>query len=1257
MSVTRVSSYVLDDNAVTLAKIDVIPGTTGQVLATDGSGNLYFTDKLVTEDVEDVVANLIDNGTHTNITITYDDVNNSLSFNAVGAVSSVNTQTGAVVLTTTNITEGTNLYYTQARFDSAFSAKSTTNLAEGSNLYFTNTRARSSISATDTGGDGSLSYNPATGVITYTGPSAAEVRSHFSAGTGIAISNGQISIGQSVATTADVTFHDIDATGNVVVEGNLTVQGTTTTINAANLSVSDNMIYLNNAGEATITNAVGNGTTVTYTADNYFSAGYTVDVTGVDPTSFNVSGATIVSADSTSFTINSTVTDTYVSGGEARAHTNTNVDLGWAGSYNDGSYAHAGMFRDATDGVFKIFDSYTPEPDETATIDTGHASYSAASFRVNNLTAEGYVDSTYFVGDGANLTSILTNYSTTDLTEGTNLYFTDERVDDRVADLLVAGTNTSIVYDDIANTITISVVPNGGIDLSNNTTDDLAEGVTNLYYTDNRFDTRLSTKTTTDLTEGTNLYFTDERVDDRVSNLLVAGTNIGIVYDDGLGTLTISANGLTGNTTDDLTEGTTNLYFTDERVDDRVANLLVAGANITLLYDDISNTLTISGIEDNFSNNTTDDLAEGATNLYYTDARVDARLATFIVINDTSEFGNLSYNTLTGEIDHWGVTTSEIRNTLVGLNGIVYDNVNGEIELDPTYSPQFVNMTLTGNLTVQGTTTTVNTEQILLADNIITLNSDIGPATPPSENAGIEINRGNENTVAIRWNETTDSWQFTNNGTSYQDIGSLSASTTDDLAEGTTNLYYTDTRVRSAISASGDLSYDSFTGEFSVVTYKSSDFDSDFSAKSSDDLQEGVSNLYFTEERAQDAVASALVAGSNITITYDDNANTITIDGIEDNFSNNTTDDLAEGITNLYYTDVRVDDRINLLRTDLETSGSQDVHFGNLTNVPTTQTQVITGTGVQSYTMSINPGTAAGVIVTISGVTQEPISDYTVSGTTITFNPALPNGQKALLRYVGYQISGGTIVTATDSDLLDGLDSTQFLRSDTDDTMVGNLTMTGNIIPSANVTYNLGSSTNRWNELWLSTTTVNLGDNALSADANDNPLWNSVQFVLSDVSTDIIPVTDNTYNLGSTTKQFATIYGHEVEATYADLAERYETDAPYEPGTVVVFGGEAEITTTTIELDVSVAGVISTNPALKLNAQAGNSNTHPYVALRGRVPCKVVGPVKKGDLLVTSSIAGYAMSVGKTDTGRSVFAKSITEDLTDGPKIIEVVIV
>ena len=106
-----------------------------------------------------------------------------------------------------------------------------------------------------------------------------------------------------------------------------------------------------------------------------------------------------------------------------------------------------------------------------------------------------------------------------------------------------------------------------------------------------------------------------------------------------------------------------------------------------------------------------------------------------------------------------------------------------------------------------------------------------------------------------------------------------------------------------------------------------------------------------------------------------------------------------------------------------------------------------------------------------------------------------------------------------------------------------------------------------------------------------------------------------------------------------------------------MFGGDKEVTECLEEIDVSVAGIISGKPALKMNSDAGSDDTHPYIALKGRVPCQVIGPVSKGDLLVTSSTPGFAKSVGKRDMGCAVFAKAIETNLENGRKLVEVVVI
>jgi hypothetical protein len=132
--------------------------------------------------------------------------------------------------------------------------------------------------------------------------------------------------------------------------------------------------------------------------------------------------------------------------------------------------------------------------------------------------------------------------------------------------------------------------------------------------------------------------------------------------------------------------------------------------------------------------------------------------------------------------------------------------------------------------------------------------------------------------------------------------------------------------------------------------------------------------------------------------------------------------------------------------------------------------------------------------------------------------------------------------------------------------------------------------------------------------------------------------------------------GATFQATYADLAERYHADQEYCPGTVLVVGGTNEVTVTADRASTAVAGIVSTNPAYTLNAEAGNDTTHPYIALKGRVPCQVIGPITKGDLLVTSSHKGYAEKIQDGDNANAVLGRALSN--FDGDKgVIEVMIV
>ena len=124
--------------------------------------------------------------------------------------------------------------------------------------------------------------------------------------------------------------------------------------------------------------------------------------------------------------------------------------------------------------------------------------------------------------------------------------------------------------------------------------------------------------------------------------------------------------------------------------------------------------------------------------------------------------------------------------------------------------------------------------------------------------------------------------------------------------------------------------------------------------------------------------------------------------------------------------------------------------------------------------------------------------------------------------------------------------------------------------------------------------------------------------------------------------------GARLQATYADLAERFEADTAYDAGTVVELGGEKEITSVRYELSEDIFGVISDTAAYLMNSGAGNNTTHPPVAMTGRVQVKVTGIVKKGDRLVSAG-NGIARAANKGEaTSFNTIGRSLTDKTTDG---------
>jgi hypothetical protein len=141
-------------------------------------------------------------------------------------------------------------------------------------------------------------------------------------------------------------------------------------------------------------------------------------------------------------------------------------------------------------------------------------------------------------------------------------------------------------------------------------------------------------------------------------------------------------------------------------------------------------------------------------------------------------------------------------------------------------------------------------------------------------------------------------------------------------------------------------------------------------------------------------------------------------------------------------------------------------------------------------------------------------------------------------------------------------------------------------------------------------------------------------------------------NIGSATVYFNTVFGKATTAQYADLAELYSADAEYTPGTVLVFGGNNEVTISTASSDSRVAGVVSTNPAHLMNSVL-ESEHKVAVALQGRVPTRVVGTIRKGDMMVTAG-NGHAQACASPAMG-TVIGKAL-EDFDGASGTIEIVV-
>lgn len=247
--------------------------------------------------------------------------------------------------------------------------------------------------------------------------------------------------------------------------------------------------------------------------------------------------------------------------------------------------------------------------------------------------------------------------------------------------------------------------------------------------------------------------------------------------------------------------------------------------------------------------------------------------------------------------------------------------------------------------------------------------------------------------------------------------------------------------------------------------------------------------------------------------------------------------------------------------------------------------------------------------------------------------------------------------TATNADALGGVASSSYMRADS--------AATNNT--SISITADAGLTVGANNNGRFLADTNNIIIRNISSDAdiliNVNDGGSDTTALQVDGATSTVGVrgitnlgANGSGNIGSASTYFNTVFAKATSAEYADLAERFASDSAYPAGTVVKLGGVAEITRADDELCDDVFGVVSTRAAFTMNGAAGTDETHPAIAMTGRVPVLVTGSVRKGDRLVSAG-NGYARSADRSEiTPFNVIGRALENKLSDGYGTVEAIV-
>lgn len=705
------------------------------------------------------------------------------------------------------------------------------------------------------------------------------------------------------------------------------------------------------------------------------------------------------------------------------------------------------------------------------------------------------------------------------------------------------------------------------------------------------------------------------------SSLSITGENANIVLSPGgTGTVSIQPNG-------NLTLGT-------------LARNTVMIGNISATSNQQTINLSPSGSTSAITLNPAGTLTLGA-----------GAVGGIVVNSDITSAGDIAVNG--GDITTTSTTFNLVNNTATTVNfaGTATVLTIGANNLGTTTVRN--NLTVQGNLVVQGTTTTVNSTTVTVADRNIELASTLNPSNATADQGGIIVKGTTDKTIL--WDNATTNWNISEHvniptGKSFK-INNVEMLTATALGSSV---------VSSSLTSVGTLTSGTWNANIISPTYGGT----------------GVNNGTRT-----------ITLGGNL-ITSGSFSTTVTV-------TNTTSVTLPTSGTLIGSNDVGTVSNAMLAGSipNNKLANSSIVLNGTVINLGDTTTitaqvagALTVGTGLQLDSGTTYNGSAGrtisvdSTVVTTSG--SQTVTNKTFTDSSTLFQDDADNSKKMQFQLSGISTAttrtltvpnvNGTIVTTGDT----GSVTNTMLAGSIANAKLANSTISGIALGSnlnsltagsfltwsAGTTYN-GSAAST---LAVNATSANTASTVVARDASGNFTAGTITAALSGTATNANNlVVSGTARAGATTSTANTIAmrdasadiyanlfrGTATSARYADLAENYLGDAKYEAGTVVMFGGEAEVT---LAQDGTrrVAGIVSTNPAHLMN-DGLKGETVVALALQGRVPCKVVGKIRKGDMLVAAG-NGHARAEEDPKLGQ-VIGKAL-EDFDGESGVIEVVV-